>query len=244
MNKPQVPAAHNVLRILALLSTTDAPISATRIQRELGLPRSTTYHLLRELEDSGFVVHLSSSSTYGLGLASYRMAQAYTTQQPLVRLATKPLARIAELAGGSSHLSRLAGSEIVYLHEVRAPGAVSLITEVGVRLPSLATASGRIMLAQLPETELRAVFNASGERRRYSEVKEQLAAYRRQGFADEHEEISPGQESLAVAVLDHLSRPAAALAVTFAVGSANREQLVAALSAAAAHLRTQFFGTV
>ena len=51
MSKPQVPAAHNVLRILALLSTTDAPISATRIQRELDLPRSTTYHLLRERRD-------------------------------------------------------------------------------------------------------------------------------------------------------------------------------------------------
>ena len=80
MNSPQVPAAHNVLRILALLSASDVPLSATRIQRELGLPRSSTYHLLRELEDSGFVVHLSQAGTYGLGLASYRMAQAYTTQ--------------------------------------------------------------------------------------------------------------------------------------------------------------------
>ena len=242
MNKPQVPAAHNVLRILALLSTTDAPISATRIQRELGLPRSTTYHLLRELEDSGFVVHLTSSGTYGLGLASYRMAQAYTTQQPLVRLATKPLARIAELAGGSAHLTRLAGPEIVYLHEVRALGAVSLVTEVGVRLPSLSTASGRIMLAQLPEAELRAAYNASGERRRYSEIKEELAAYRRQGFATEREAVSRGQESVAVAVLDHLARPAAALAVTFAVSSADTQRLVAALAEAAQSVREQFFG--
>lgn len=244
MNKPQVPAAHNVLRILALLSTTDAPISATRIQRELGLPRSTTYHLLRELEDSGFVVHLHEPSTYGLGLASYQMAQAYTTQQPLVRLATKPLARIAQLAGGSAHLTRLAGSEIVYMHEVRAPGAVSLVTEVGVRLPALTTASGRIMLANLPEAELRAAYNSSGERRNFSDVKEELSAYRRQGFAPENQEVSRGQESLAVAVLDHLSRPAAALAVTFAVDSVDRSHLVTALSDAAAHLRKTFFETM
>lgn len=244
MNKPQVPAAHNVLRILALLSTTDAPISATRIQRELGLPRSTTYHLLRELEDSGFVVHLHKPSTYGLGFASYQMAQAYTTQQPLVRLATKPLARIAQLAGGSAHLTRLAGSEIVYLHEVRAPNAVSLVTEVGVRLPSLLTASGRIMLAQLPEAELRAAYNSSGERRNFSDVKEELSAYRRQGFATEREAVSRGQESLAVAVLDHLARPAAALAVTFPVGNADTQRLVAALAEAASGIREQFFGNV
>ena len=242
MNKPQVPAAHNVLRILSLLSTTDAPISATRIQRELELPRSTTYHLLRELEDSGFVVHLKNPGTYGLGLAAYRMSQAYTTQQPLVRLAAKPLARIAALAGGSAHLTRLAGSEIVYLHEVRAPGAVSLVTEVGVRLPALATASGRIMLAYLPDAELRAVFTSSGERRRYSEVKAQLIDVREHGWESECEEVSRGQESVAVAVLDHLERPAAALAATFPVGSTDKQALLGALEDASARLRTQFLG--
>lgn len=243
MNKPQVPAAHNVLRILSLLSTTDAPISATRIQHELGLPRSTTYHLLRELEDSGFVVHLQKPGTYGLGLAAYRMAQAYTTQQPLVRLATKSLARIANLAGGSAHLSRLAGAEIVYLHEVRAPGAVSLVTEVGVRLPALSTASGRVMLAYLPEAELRAAMSSAGQQRSYSAVRKQLTVYRQQGWAEEIEEVSRGQESVAVAVLDHLSRPATALAVTFPVGSADREGIVEALSETAENLRAQFFGS-
>lgn len=244
MKKRQVPAAHNVLRILALLSASDVPISATRIQRELDLPRSSTYHLLRELEDSGFVVHLSQTGTYGLGLASYRMAQAYTTQQPLVRLATAPLARIAELAGGSAHLSRLAGSEIVYLHEVRSPGAVSLVTEAGVRLSSLTTASGRIMLAYLPEKELRAVFNSSGERLRFREHKEALAVYRRQGWATESQDVSRGQESVAVAVLDHLDRPAAALAVTYPVGSGDQRVLAEALHEAATRLRAHFFGKI
>lgn len=244
MKKRQVPAAHNVLRILALLSASDVPISATRIQRELDLPRSSTYHLLRELEDSGFVVHLSQTGTYGLGLASYRMAQAYTTQQPLVRLATAPLARIAELAGGSAHLSRLAGSEIVYLHEVRSPGAVSLVTEAGVRLSSLTTASGRIMLAYLPEKELRAVFNSSGERLRFREYKEALAVYRRQGWATESQDVSRGQESVAVAVLDHLDRPAAALAVTYRVGSGDQRVLAEALHEAATRLRAHFFGKI
>lgn len=244
MKKRQVPAAHNVLRILALLSATDIPISASRIQRELDLPRSSTYHLLRELEDSGFVVHLESAGTYGLGLASYRMAQAYTTQQPLVRLATAPLARIAKMAGGSAHLSRLAGSEIVYLHEVRSPGAVSLVTEVGVRLSALSTASGRIMLAHLPEAELRAVFNSSGERRHFRDRKEELNAYRRQGWATESQDVSRGQESVAVAVLDHLDRPAAALAVTYPVGSGDQRVLVEALHEAAARLRAHFFGKI
>lgn len=246
MNKPQVPAAHNVLRVLTLLSNTDAPISAARIQRELDLPRSTTYHLLRELEDSGFVVHLPDPGTYGLGLAAYRMASSYTTQQPLVRLAARDLQRIATSVGGSAHLSRLAGSEIVYLHEARAPRAVSLVTEVGVRLPALSTASGRIMVAHLPDSEMRAVFSSSGEHGSYRSGRARLATARQRGWDDESEEVSRGQETLAVALLDHLDRPAAALAATFALGSldaAARADLLTQLTACSRRLADRFFGS-
>lgn len=129
MTKSRVPAARNVLAILRLLSTIDVPISASRIRSELDLPRSSTYHLLNEMVESGFVVHIEENQTYGLGLAAYSMASAYATQQPLVRLATNQLREIATVVGGSGHIARMSGSEIVYLQEVRSPGAVSLVTE-------------------------------------------------------------------------------------------------------------------
>lgn len=85
MSTSRVPAARNALEILRLLSTIDVPVSAARIRSELGLPRSSTYHLLKEMVDAGFVVHVPENQTYGLGLAAYSMAAAYSTQQPLVR---------------------------------------------------------------------------------------------------------------------------------------------------------------
>ena len=224
MNSPQVPAARHTLDILRLLSTIDVPISAARIHRELGIPRSTTYHLLAEMVEAGFVVHLAGERTYGLGLAAYSMANAYTTQQPLVRLSQKYLEKIASFAGGSGHLSRLSATEIVYLQETRAARAVSLISQVGVRLPAVGTASGRAMLAHLPETEYRAVYSASDATEGWGGFQKHLADVRQCGFDVEVEEVSRGQASVAVAVLDHLQRPAAALAVTYPVNSLSEEQ--------------------
>lgn len=224
MNSPQVPAARHTLDILRLLSTIDVPISAARIHRELGIPRSTTYHLLAEMVEAGFVVHLAGERTYGLGLAAYSMASAYTTQQPLVRLSQKYLEKIASFAGGSGHLSRLSATEIVYLQETRAARAVSLISQVGVRLPAVGTASGRAMLAHLPETEYRAVYSASDATEGWGGFQKHLADVRQCGFDVEVEEVSRGQASVAVAVLDHLQRPAAALAVTYPVNSLSEEQ--------------------
>ena len=158
----KVPAAAQTLQILALLSHIDVPISAARIQAELGLPRSTTYHLLTVMRDAGFVTYLPDTRTYGLGLAAYSMASAYTTQQPLVRATAKHARELAKRVGGSAHVGRLVGGEVVYLLEERSPRGVSLITDVGVRLPAAATASGRAMLAQLPAAELKALYGVVG----------------------------------------------------------------------------------
>ena len=63
------------------------------------------------------------------------LAQAYSTQQPLVRASTRHAQVLAKLAGGSAHVSRLSsGMEVLYVLEERSTAAVSLITDVGVRL--------------------------------------------------------------------------------------------------------------
>ncbi|MDV2431883.1 IclR family transcriptional regulator [Corynebacterium tuberculostearicum] len=221
MAKSQVPAARNVLAILRLLSNIDVPISASRIRSELDLPRSSTYHLLNEMVESGFVVHIEENQTYGLGLAAYAMASAYSTQQPLVRLATNQLRDIATLVAGSGHVARMSGSEIVYLQEVRAPGAVSLVTDKGVRLPAYKTASGKITMAYQSDSEVRAAFSDKGASTYFSPYKKQVDVLRARGWAEEREEISKGQATVAVAVMDHLRRPSASLAVTFSINEEN-----------------------
>ncbi|WKS69539.1 IclR family transcriptional regulator [Corynebacterium accolens] len=246
MARSNVPAARNVLAILRLLSTIDVPISASRIRAELDLPRSSTYHLLNEMVESGFVVHIEENQTYGLGLAAYSMASAYTSQQPLVRLATNRLRDIATLVAGSGHVARMSGSEIVYLQEVRAPGAVSLVTDKGVRLPAYKTASGKIMMAFQSDSEMRAAFSDKGASSYFAPYKKQVATLRARGWAEEREEVSKGQATIAVAVKDHLSRPSTSLAITFSINNeenlAKEEVVVDRLMKLAKELSHRIYG--
>ncbi len=244
MGEAQNPSARRVLQILTLLASLDAPASAARIRTELELPRSSTYHLLKELEDSGYVVRLPETQTYSLGMAAYSLAEAYTIQQPIVRLAEKDLRAIADACAGTGHLSRLAGSEVVYLQEIRSPGAPSLVTGVGVRLSALNTASGRIMVAHLPEPEARSVFNSSGEGGRYQSERDHLQLIRERGWEAEEEEVTRGQRSLAVPILNHLNRPAAALAATFNVSKGHEafeQAMLERLLNAAARVQKRMF---
>lgn len=242
----KVPAATHTLAILRLLMTTDAPISAARIATQLRLPRSTTYQLLKVMVDAGFVMHLKSHRTYGLGAAAYSLAQAYSTQQPLVRASTRHAQALAKLAGGSAHVSRLSsGMEVLYVLEERSAAAVSLITDVGVRLAAERTASGRAMLAALPDAELKARVDAAGLGRQWQKIHTMVQQVRLRGWAEETEEVSVGQSSIAAAVLDYTGRPAAALAVTFTpeVGVDKHAELVAETCRRAQQVHTTLFGT-
>ena len=241
----KVPAATHTLAILRLLMTTDAPTSAARIAAQLRLPRSTTYQLLKVMVDAGFVMHLKSHRTYGLGAAAYSLAQAYSTQQPLVRASTRHAQALAKLAGGSAHVSRLSsGMEVLYVLEERSATAVSLITDVGVRLAAERTASGRAMLAALPDAELKARVDAAGLGRQWQKIHTMVQQVRLRGWAEETEEVSVGQSSIAAAVLDHTGRPAAALAVTFTpgVGVDKHAELVTETCRRAQQVHTTLFG--
>jgi DNA-binding IclR family transcriptional regulator len=218
-----VPAAEQTLGILRFLANQASPVPAAGISRSLSLPRSTTYHLLETLMASGFVVHYPDQRVYGLGLAAYELGSGYVRQEPLQRLARRPMADLADRCRNSAHLSVLLGRDVIYVIEERAPGRPRLITDVGVRLPAHATASGRAMLAALPQQQVRALypdkdaFGAADDQvpMSLSALRRVLVEARRDGWASEDGEVTAGLASLAMPVLDGNGYPVAAVAVTF-----------------------------
>lgn len=227
-----VPAARQALAILAQLGRSAEPMTAAALARTLGLPRSTTYHLLATLTDAGFVVHLPEERRYGIGLAAYELGTGYLRQVPLQRLARGPLAALVDRVGESAHLAVLHDRDVVYVLEERAKGRPALVTDVGVRLPAQLTASGRAILAALPAAQVRAAFAPGVGRgpRTAAELRAVLAGVRRRGWASEDGEVTEGLSSVAAAVLDHAGHPVAGLAITFVAADADpdRRALLAA----------------
>jgi DNA-binding IclR family transcriptional regulator len=249
-----VPAARQALAILRYLSRQPRPVPASAIARDLALPRSTTYHLLRELTAAGFAVHLADDRRYGLGVGAYELATGYARQAPLQRLARVPLSRLADQAGHSSHLAVMHGREVLYVIEERAPGRAPLVTDAGVRLPAQLTASGRAMLAALPPASVRALFPGPGAfvlrtgrgPRTLRELRALLEQARRRGYATEDGEVTPGLRSVAAAVLGHDGHPEAGVAVTFPAAGADdaaEDRLASLVTAAAAEISRRIRGS-
>lgn len=232
--RPPVPALRRGLAVLGVLATRPAPVSATAISRQLGLARSTVYELLGELAAAGYVVHLPQQRRWGLGVAAFEIGSAYLRGQPLERLGRPILRRLVgslkipgRTGGLTAHLGVLHGPQTLYLakesakESTGAPGP-TLVTDVGVRLPAALTATGLSLLAALPPAQVRAVFadraafvvrTGSGPTT-LPELRADLAAVRRRGWATEHGRVTEGTASVAAAAYDHNARPLAAIGLT------------------------------
>ena len=246
----QVPAATRTLRVLRFLAGQPDPVPLDRIMRACELPRSTTYHLLNVMIEEGFVVHLADEHRFGLGLAAFELGSGYTRQEPLQRLARRPLAALVDRTGQSAHLAVLHGREVLYVVEERAPGRPPLVTDVGVRLPAHLTASGRAILSQLPSAQVRALYSQPSDfvdrhgsgPRTLSGLRRLLSDTRQRGHAVEDGEVTPGLASVAVAVADHNQHPVAAVALTYAEDVADAAPLAVEVAATAAALTKRIGG--
>ncbi|WEO76132.1 IclR family transcriptional regulator [Cryobacterium sp. SO2] len=255
-----VPAARHTLGILTHLAAQRGPVPASTIAQALGLPRSTVYRLLGVLTELGFVLHFPEARRYGIGLAAFELSSGFSRQEPLARLGRPILASLVDKIGESAHLAVLHGRDVIYLVEERAPRRPALVTDVGVRLPSHLTASGRALLATLPLSQLRALFpdkaafvqrsaddsaHPRGAVSSYRELSRLLVEVRAHGYAAEDGDVTEGIASVAVAVRDHSGWPAAGIAVTFARSSVPPErwpELAAAVEHSAAELSRRISG--
>jgi DNA-binding IclR family transcriptional regulator len=227
------PAASHALQLLKLLARHTSPMPASAIARDLGLPRSSTYHLLKVLRDEGFVVHLPEARRYGLGVAAFELGSAYSRQEPLRWVAQTVLTRLVEATTHNAHLAVLHGGDVLYVIEERAPGRPALVTDVGVRLPAQLTASGLAMLAALPRRQVDALYpSRQALIRRHDagpaslrQLRALLAQGRQDGYAQEDGFVTPGFASVAAPVLDHSGHPVAAVAVTFPTGAGDPAKL-------------------
>lgn len=220
-----IPAAERTLAILRALAQAPGPLPAATLASRLAIPRSSIYQLLAVLASQGFVVHLPEEERWGLGVGAFEIGAAYLRHDPLERLAQPLLRRLVGTAGRPvvAHLGVLHGDQMLYLLKERSNAPVTVVTDVGVRLPAALTASGRAILALLSRAQVRAQLsgaNAFVDRTgrgpaTMAELTAMLADDRARGYAVEDGFITAGYASVAAAAIDHRAHPVASISLTY-----------------------------
>lgn len=252
---PDVPAARSALQILTHLARQSGPVAASAVARDLALPRSTTYQLLRVLQDEGYVVHYPELRAYGLGSLVSEIGSSVLRATRLARLAQPLIDRLVQETPIPvvAQLAVLHGSDVSYVGKASGFRAPTTVIRIGVRLPAHLTATGRSMLSAVSSDQVRALFPHRDSLitrrglgpRTLQQLDAILASTRERGFAVEDGEITEGYASVAATAVDRNGYPAAAVGLTYRspmAGAAETSALGAQAVAAASTLTARLAG--
>jgi DNA-binding IclR family transcriptional regulator len=191
----------------------------TDIAERVGLHKSTAHRLLATLERRHFIDRHPRSGLYRLGLHVVRLAHVALNHDDLSHLALPYLRRLNEASDETVGLSVLDGTNVVYVHVVEGQRRIKLVATMGQSLPAHATASGKAILAFLPEDECRDILG-KGLRQYTPSTIHSFRSFmadaqrtRKRGYAVSEQEYEDDITAVAAPILDANSRPLASVSI-------------------------------
>ena len=140
----------DILELVALRN--GQAITLTEIAHELGMNQATTANIIKTMEHKGYLEHIGKKKGYRLGEAVHRLTSNKPYGQDLVIAAKEVMEALTEKVNESSILGTLRNYKRYILHVVNSNQEVQV--QVRTDRNVYETASGRLLLAYLPEKEL------------------------------------------------------------------------------------------
>ncbi len=205
---PQYPieSVDNALKLLLLLGE-QPEIRLSEATRYLGVASSTAHRLLAMLAYRGFVRQDPASKAYLPGPALTGVAFAIFGRIDIAGTVTPILRDLSERLRETVHVGMLDGAAVRFVASVEGPAAVRVASRLGRTMPAHCTSTGKAMLAQLPQAELRQLLPDENletitDRSIASRAKleTELTRIREQGYAVNREESEEGVASVAVPI--------------------------------------------
>jgi DNA-binding IclR family transcriptional regulator len=227
---------HAALSVLELLSAR-GPQALSDLANELGVAKSTLHRVCAILVERGWAVR-DREGRFELGIRAIALG-AGAAELPIVTAFRGVAAGLLTKHDETACLAVVDGGESVYIALEETSQPVRLVTHVGSRTPSFASASGRVMLAARPPEAVvaelggRPLVTPTGRRLHgVAELLEILEHVRRRGFAENLEETAIGLHALSVPVRNAAGAVLAAMTLcvpTSRMTGERRHRLVADL---------------
>ena len=220
---PQMPEDSSTLKafgVLELVARADGPLSLDDLTQLCGLPKPSVYRILGTLQRGGLVQREPDAKRYCIGARLSKLALEVMMRSPQRARRHAILQQLVTEIGETCNLTMLDGNEVLYLDRVETTSPVRVHLAAGSRVPLHCTASGKLFLSQLPDTQV-ATLLGPGPYRRFTEntivdpdaLQKALRRIRSEGMGTDVGEFLEGSVALSVPVTDAQGRVCATVAV-------------------------------
>jgi len=227
----EVPAISRALDVLEYLSR-KRDATFTGIYTELGLPKSSAYHILSTMESRGYIRRFGQEGIYGLGLRLYELGNVAAARIDIRKEALPFLRELAVKTNQTCHLGVLDETEGVYMEKVESTRPVIMNSWLGKRLSLHSTSIGKILLAWQNEQRLAHILDRIVLHRYTAKtitemalLKEHLLIVKGKGYALDDEENEPEIRCIGGPVWDITGEVIAAISISGLTTQMSKERL-------------------
>jgi IclR family KDG regulon transcriptional repressor len=213
----RVPAVDKCFAMLGLMARMRQPMGISDLSNALGYHKSTVFNMVHTLVDLG-VLENGGEGKFRFGPRLYALGKAAGGGSELVSTIRPYLEEVGEKTRLSVFLGIRSGSRAIIMDKVDSPTDIKVSSEVGMAIPLLAGAGGKVLLSQLSDEEMDGLLSESKlvkftgrscvNRKKY---KEMIKRARKEGFAVDDEEYIEGVRAVAVPLRLHRENLEAAL---------------------------------
>lgn len=155
--RSRVGALDRIVQILDHLRDTGAAATAYDIAKSIGAPLSTVYSLVDEMEGHGLVTRPDGRSVW-LGPRLLHYGLAYEAKADALSAARVEMGDLSEELGETVQVCVRDGGLMVVAAMAEGPGHFRISSNIGTRVPLNWTASGRLLVGDMPQPEMERLF--------------------------------------------------------------------------------------
>ena len=208
------------LDILESLANREVGMTLAEIAAEFQIPVSSAHGLVKTLEHRGYVER-GADKRYQLGIRMFHISRGVLKRHAVSEHALKYLKALTAATGETSHLVVPAGHEVVFIEKVESPQSVRASAPVGTMYEMHMPATGKALLAFMPEASRRAILEklsyAPATPRTITSreaLEHELQRIAERGYSVDDEEVNIGVRCLAAPIFDYSGDVVAAIGIT------------------------------
>ena len=201
----KLQSVQRVSEIIELIQT-NGPMGTTEVTEALDVPTSTAHDYLSSLHDLEYLV--KTDGKYALGLRLLDHGIAARSRHPIAEAGQSTIQQLAAKTGEAAWLVTEEHGRGVYLDYALGEQAVQTYARIGTRSPLHVTASGKAILAHLPEERVREIVDTHGLEQRtertissLDELLAELEATRERGYAINDQEAIKGTRAVGTGIV-------------------------------------------
>jgi DNA-binding IclR family transcriptional regulator len=212
-------SVNRAIRALEVIAE-NGELGVTELGRHLGVHKATASRLAATLADHGLLDRDVVGGRYRLGFGILRLAAAAVADVDLMMLGRPVEEELAEETRETVNLGVRSGDGVVYVDQVNGARSIVSVSWVGRRTPFHCTASGKVLLAWMPDADRDELLDHPLERTTEktetgpAALRAQLVEVKRRGWAQTVGELEEGLNAVAAPVFRGDGLVLAALSVS------------------------------